>query len=92
MVSASEATTRPMAVGVTPPAPPLPGERLGAPLSAPELTALRAYARTGSTKEAAAEIGVPRSTLSNRLGWAYAKLGVFGAINAFRALGWLRVP
>jgi hypothetical protein len=70
----------------------MPGERIGMPLSPNELAALRAYALRGGVKEAAAELGIGESLAKNRLGWAYAKLGVYGAINAFRALGWLRVP
>jgi len=78
---------------VTPaPSSRLPGERLGLPLSERELAVLAAYARTGDVRAAAAALGVPYTTARNRLGWLYAKLGTYGAINAFRALGWLRVP
>ncbi len=54
---------------------------------------LAAYAKFGSQSEAAASIGLNLSTYKNHLSNAYERLGGFGgAVEAFRILGWLRVP
>jgi DNA-binding CsgD family transcriptional regulator len=61
-------------------------------LSPRELEALTAYARTGHQQQAAHLLGISIETLKNYLTRAYAKLDADGALNAFRAMGWLRVP
>lgn len=57
-----------------------------------EYEVLAAYARLGSHKEAAAELGIGLGTVKNCLGGAYGKLGAVDAFDAFRLLGWLRPP
>lgn len=69
-----------------------PTLRPGMPLSPRERAVLAAYARHGSTKEAADALGIAPSTVRNRMTDAYTKLGVDNAIAAFRRLGWLVPP
>jgi DNA-binding NarL/FixJ family response regulator len=66
--------------------------RTPASLTNREREALAAYATTGSQREAAHLMGVRHQTIKNHLREAYDKLGASGAINAFRAIGWLQVP
>lgn len=62
------------------------------PLTPAQLQALRAYAETGLVKAAAYQMQVREQTMKNHLSNAYLRLGVDGALQAFRALGWLRIP
>lgn len=55
-----------------------------------ELLALMGWGKT--MDEAATELGISRQTVKNLLGKAYAKLGARGRADAWRHLGWLRVP
>lgn len=57
-----------------------------------ELEALAAYAANGSYKAAAYALSVSEDTLRHHLHNAYEKLDVGTALDAFRALRWLRVP
>lgn len=61
-------------------------------LSPGQLAALAAYARVGDQRQAADSLGVTLRTFKERLTNAYCVLGVQSNIDAFRALGWLRVP
>jgi len=54
--------------------------------------ALLAYARTGDRRSAAASLGLSLGVFNNALSKAFEQLGVTTAIDAFRAIGWLRVP
>jgi DNA-binding NarL/FixJ family response regulator len=47
-----------------------------------EIATLRAYLRTGSTKKAAAQLGVTDSTVRQRLARYYARIGVSNAAQA----------
>jgi hypothetical protein len=51
---------------------------------------LRAYSRLGDWRLVADELGVTMSIIKRATSRAYARLGVNGAVQAFRALGWLR--
>lgn len=53
---------------------------------------LRTYARLGSHKEVAYETEVSIQTVKNHLTTSYRKLNVSGALQAFTAMGWLRLP
>lgn len=64
----------------------------GRPLSPQEIESLAAYARHGTQKEAAAQMGLQEQTIKNHLTKAYRKLGTSGSTETFRHLGWLRVP
>lgn len=68
------------------------GEPLGRPLAAREVAMLAAYARIGDQRQTAAALGISPNTARHLLERAYGKLGVTGAIDAFRVLGWLHVP
>ena len=57
-----------------------------------QLEVLRTYALTGSQKETAARLGIGMNTVKNHLTDAYLDLDADGAIDAFRAAGWLMVP
>jgi DNA-binding CsgD family transcriptional regulator len=70
----------------------LRGEPLGRPLSPRQLAVLAAFARTGDQRQTAVALGISRHTARHLLQEAYAKLGVCSCIDAFRAMGWLRVP
>lgn len=74
------------------PAPLLRGGPRGRPLSRMEWASLAAYARTGDRGEAAGSLHITLNTLKNHLSEAYQKLGVLGAVQALRAVGWLRLP
>ena len=76
----------------TTPAPSLRGDPLGRRLAPREVVVLSVYAQTGDYREVAVAMGISRTTVGHLLGLAYRKLGVSSAIDAFRALGWLRVP
>jgi hypothetical protein len=65
---------------------------LGRSLTAYERAALIAYAKRGIGQDAADDLGVELGAFQHCLERAYAKLGVRSAIDAFRSLGWLRVP
>lgn len=69
-------------------------DKLGAALSPRQQQALASYARTGSMKETATEMGIAVETIKHHLEGAYARLGVsgLGAFAAFRQLGWLWTP
>jgi hypothetical protein len=72
---------------------PSPGSSpLGRSLTPYERAALIAYARRGIGQDAADDLGVELGAFQHCLERGYAKLGVRSAIDAFRALGWLRVP
>lgn len=47
-----------------------------------EIATLRAYLRTGSTKKAAAQLGVAEGTVRQRLASYYARTGVANAAQA----------
>ena len=51
---------------------------------------LRAYARLGDWSAVCAELHITMSTVKRATSRAYQRLGVNGAVQAFRALGWLR--
>ena len=57
-----------------------------------EMAALVMLAWVADHHEAARRLGVSISAYQDRLARLYPKLGVFNAIGAFRALGWLEVP
>ena len=61
-------------------------------LSPRQMEALRSFAEMGDQHRAAKRMGISYQTLKNHLRWAYLALGVHSAIDAFRVLGWLRVP
>lgn len=61
-------------------------------LSPRQLECLTAYARHGDRRQAAASIGISFKTMNIHLEKAYAFLGVQTSIDAFRAVGWLKVP
>ena len=63
--------------------------RSGAALTPRQREALAAYAETGEYDAAARRIGANLQTYKNTLQVVYRKLGVTGAIDAFRVLGWL---
>jgi hypothetical protein len=50
---------------------------------------LDAYRRLGDWAAVAADLHVPPSNVRRNAGKAYERLGVHGAVQAFRALGWL---
>lgn len=62
------------------------------PLPARQEETLAVYARTGRIKTTAHELGIEYETARHSLGRAYERLGVTNAIEAFRVLGWLRLP
>jgi DNA-binding CsgD family transcriptional regulator len=57
-----------------------------------EVEVLSAYARHGTQRPIATDLGIKVQTVKNLLFSAYTKLGVTGAIHAFHAMGWLRLP
>jgi len=57
-----------------------------------QLETLKAYVRTGSTKDAAADLGVHPQTVKNMLSAIYLRLDASGMVEALRALGWLTLP
>ena len=57
-----------------------------------QLRTLEAYVRLGSQKDVAVELGIAPQTVKNHLAALYVRLGVGGAMEAVRALGWARVP
>ena len=61
-------------------------------LTAREYAALIAYARTGDARQAAHQMRQAYQHTKNLLSSAYQKLGVTGAISAYRELGWLVFP
>jgi len=61
-------------------------------LSPAEYRTLAAYARLGDRQAVSTDLGLSYATVRGYLAAAYAKLGVNGAIDAFRALGWLTPP
>jgi DNA-binding CsgD family transcriptional regulator len=72
----------------------LPGEEAGKPLSPRQREALRLFALTGSRKIVAQQLGISSSTVIFHLTKAYKRLDVEqqGHLEAFRKLGWLKVP
>lgn len=56
------------------------------------LEVLAALARYGTYDRVAAELGITPFTVRSLLHESYGVLGVGNAIDAFRALGWLRPP
>jgi DNA-binding CsgD family transcriptional regulator len=65
---------------------------VGRPLTVREAQLLACYGRTGHHQGVADELGISLSTVKNHLSAIYRKLGASGAIEAFTALGWLRLP
>jgi DNA-binding NarL/FixJ family response regulator len=61
------------------------------PLTPAETEVLRDYVRLGSYKDIAQERGTALHTIRCQIHNAYQKLGVESGIEAFVALGWLRV-
>ena len=61
-------------------------------LSSREYECLRQYALLCSQALIGPVIGIAENTAKTYLTSAYAKLGVTGNIDAFRAMGWLQVP
>jgi len=61
-------------------------------LTPAQLRILRAYALTGYIQGAADACGVTLQTAKNEVSAAYFRLGVGCAGEAWRALGWLRLP
>jgi DNA-binding NarL/FixJ family response regulator len=60
------------------------------PTSTPhQMEVLDAYRRLGDWRAVADELVVPSSNVRRNAGKAYERLGVNGAIQAFRVLGWL---
>ena len=51
---------------------------------------LRAYATLGDCQAVAAQLGLSYNTIKNTMHEAYMRLGVSGAVQAFRLLGWLK--
>jgi len=70
-----------------------PGVRLHGPhlLSRHQRRAVEMYATHGTHKAAAHAMGLSEQTIKNHLSAVYHRLGVTGSIEAFTALGWLRV-
>jgi DNA-binding CsgD family transcriptional regulator len=57
-----------------------------------QLRVLEAYARLGSQKAVAHELGVSVQTIKNHMNALYVRLGVGGAMEALHALGWVTAP
>jgi DNA-binding CsgD family transcriptional regulator len=66
----------------------------GDPLTTREFEVMVRYARLGVMKLVAAEMGIKTRTVHTFLTTVYRKLDVtgLGAVAAFHALGWLRIP
>ena len=62
------------------------------PITEHEWEVMRQYALWGRQKEVAAYMGLSLQTVKNTLTTVYAKLGAESSIEAFRLLGWLRIP
>ena len=62
------------------------------PITARELEAIAAVAQYGDQRIAAKALGVAVQTVKNQCSRVYLKLEVDGMVQAFRALGWLRLP
>jgi DNA-binding CsgD family transcriptional regulator len=67
-------------------------QMLAEKLSERQRRILAAYARDGSVQLAAYGLGISPQTFKNTLSGAYRRLHVDGAIEAFRAVGWLVPP
>jgi DNA-binding CsgD family transcriptional regulator len=63
-----------------------------ADLTEVELRLLILLANGLTVSEAAAELGMKTQSAKNRLGFAYAKLGVNNRFGAFLELSWLTPP
>lgn len=58
-----------------------------------QLRVIEAYARLGSQRAVADELGIATQTVKNHLRDLYVRLNVEGgAVNALQALGWIRTP
>lgn len=58
-----------------------------------QMRVVEVYAKTGSQKLTAHELGISEQTVKNHLSALYARLGVeSGILQALNALGWIRVP
>lgn len=58
-----------------------------------QLRIMAAYARLGSQKMVANELGISTQTVKNQLADLYVRLEIEGGVvNALQALGWIRVP
>lgn len=57
-----------------------------------QLRVLESYARLGSQKAVAHEMGIALQTVKNHMGTLYARLDVGGAVEALSALGWISGP
>lgn len=64
----------------------------GSPLLPRQFEALRTYAESGDQRRAAQRMGIAYETHKNYMTAAYERLGVHSAIDAFRVMGWLRIP
>ena len=62
------------------------------PPTARQLQVLAAYCRTGSMKEAAADLGISDHTVKDHLWGLYSKVGASNHIETLMAIGWLVVP
>lgn len=65
---------------------------LGRPLSERELQVLIACGSGRPQKEVAGDLGITDQTVKNIASNAYQKLGARSLIEAYRVLGWLRLP
>ena len=61
-------------------------------LSNRQIEVLTARAQSDSMRMAAFRLGITEDTIKNHLEAAYRALDVHSAIEAFRAIGWLRLP
>lgn len=57
-----------------------------------QVKVLEAYARLGSQKAVAHELGLSVQTVKNHMQSLYGRLGVGGAMEALQAMGWVRTP
>ena len=69
-----------------------PGERSAPRLTPRERDILSVYATGVTVDTIAREKHIANQTVRNHLTAIYRKLGVSGSVEAFVAMGWLRVP
>jgi DNA-binding NarL/FixJ family response regulator len=89
---ATRAGPTPVGTAVIPAPSRLRGTTIGQRLSRRQRDMLVAAAAGLCDKEIAGRLSVGEQTVGNYLSAAYGKLGVRNRIEAFVALGWLRVP